>query len=110
MRYLPDATPVTNFTAAADNIKKGGEKETIWLRVSAWNRNAEICNEYLKIGSKVFIEGKLRPDPDTGGPRVYQRSDGTSGSSYEVTAERVVFLDSKSDRITAEDVTEEPYF
>jgi len=51
----------------------------------------------LKKGSKVLIEGRLNSDPETGGPRIFTRNDGTSGASYEVTAQRVVFLSSKSE-------------
>ncbi len=39
-----------------------------------------------------MIEGRLNPDKETGGPRVYQRNDGGYASSYEVTADRVIFL------------------
>jgi single-strand DNA-binding protein len=99
MRYLPNGQPVTNFNLATNRgyTNSNGEKikETTWFRISAWGRQAETCNQYLKVGSKVLIEGRLNPDQATGGPRVYQRQDGTYGSSYELTAERVVFMDSR---------------
>ncbi|MBK8989634.1 MAG: hypothetical protein IPM39_26845 [Chloroflexi bacterium] len=41
---------------------------------------------------RVLVEGRLRPDPATGGPRLWTRQDGTVGASYEVVAERVIFL------------------
>jgi single-strand DNA-binding protein len=42
----------------------------------------------------VLVEGRLRPDPETGGPRVYFRQDGTAGASFEVVAQTVRFLGS----------------
>jgi single-strand DNA-binding protein len=112
MRYLPNGNPVTNFTLATNrSYTSNGEKvkETTWFRISAWNKLAEICNQYLKVGSKVLVEGKLKPD-ENGSPRSWIK-DGVSYASYEVTASEVLFLDSRSeDRITPEDVTEEPYF
>jgi single-strand DNA-binding protein len=99
MRYLPNGQPVTNFNLATNRqyTNSNGEKvkETTWFRISAWGRQAETCNQYLKVGSKVLIEGRLNPDNATGGPRVYQRQDGTHGSSYELTADRVLFMDSR---------------
>ena len=69
-------------------------RETIWFRVTAWGKTAEICNQYLRKGMKVFIEGRLRPDTN-GSPRVFQRADGTNGSSYEVVASTVKFISPK---------------
>ena len=69
-------------------------KETIWFRVTAWGKTAEICNQYLRKGMRVFIEGRLRPDTN-GSPRVFQRADGTTGSSYEVVASTVKFISPK---------------
>ncbi|MBN2044653.1 MAG: single-stranded DNA-binding protein [Anaerolineales bacterium] len=96
MRYLESGQAVTNFNLASNRQYTAGNgervKETTWFRVTVWGRQAETCNEYLRSGSQVLIEGRLNPDRETGGPRVYQRNDGGYGSSYEVTAERVVFL------------------
>lgn len=96
MRYTPGGQAVTNFNVASNRQYTGADgekvKETVWFRVSAWGKQAEICNQYLKSGQQVMIEGRLTPDKDTGGPRVYARQDGTSAASYEITAERVVFL------------------
>ena len=96
MRYTPQGTPVTNFSVAANrnwtNADGTPGKETTWFRVSAWRRMAEVCNEYLSKGQQVFIEGRLRPDPETGRPRLWTRQDGTAGASFEVTARTVRFL------------------
>ena len=100
MRYMPDGQAVTNLSVATNRKwtnKATGEiqKETTWFRVSVWGKQAEAANEYLSKGSKVLVEGRLKPDPDTGSPRVYARNDGMAGASYEVAASRVQFLDSK---------------
>jgi single-strand DNA-binding protein len=101
MRYLPSGQAVTNFSMASSRQYTGsnGEqvKETIWFRISVWGKMAEVCNQYLKKGSKVLVEGRLTVDNATGGPRVYTRQDGTTGSSFEVSAQTVRFLSSRSD-------------
>jgi single-strand DNA-binding protein len=97
LRYQPDGTAICNFTAATNRKKKNGEKITTWFRVSVWGAQGEACNQYLQKGSKVLIEGRLNPDQTTGSPRVFQRQDGTHGASYELTADRVVFMDSRGD-------------
>ena len=101
MRYTADGTPVTNFSIAANrrwNTADGGKgEETIWFRITAWRQLAETCNEYLKKGRQVLVEGRLIPDPNTGGPRVYQRRDGSWGASFEVRALTVKFLGGRSD-------------
>ncbi|WP_448592952.1 single-stranded DNA-binding protein [Thermoflexus hugenholtzii] len=96
MRYTPEGTPVTSFRMAS-NIRyrdASGEQreETIWFRVSVFGRQAEIANQYLQKGRPVLVEGRLRPDPQTGNPRIFRRSDGTAGAVYEVRANRIVFI------------------
>ncbi len=96
MRYTPDGTPVTSFSIATNRRWTGRDgtpgEETTWFRVSVWGKQAETVAQYLSKGRLVLVEGRLKPDPSTGGPRVYQRQDGTSGASYEVTAVNVRFL------------------
>jgi len=97
MRYMPDGTPVTNFSVATnrrwtDSASGEPREETIWFRVSVWRRQAETANEYLSKGSQVLVEGRMRPDPQTGGPRTFTRQDGTVGASYEITADTVRFI------------------
>ncbi len=102
MRYMPDGTAVTSMNVATDRrwTDKGtGQpvQETTWFRVSVWGRQAESTNQYLSKGSMVLIEGHIRPDPQTGGPRLYSRQDGSMGSSFEITAENVRFLSSRNE-------------
>jgi len=96
MRYLPDGTPVTNFSIATNRkYTTNGQQvdETTWFRVTVWNKQAESVNTYLHQGSKVFVEGRLTGDPQTGGPKLYSKNDGTMGASFEITANVVKFLD-----------------
>lgn len=102
MRYLANGTPITSFSVATtrkwtDQQTGQPAEETCWFRVSVWNSQAEACNQYLNKGSKVLVEGALSPDRATGGPKTFQRRDGTIGASYEIKAEAVRFLNSRSD-------------
>jgi single-strand DNA-binding protein len=97
MRYSPNGQAVTSFSLASNRTYIGNDgqqvKETTWFRITVWGNQAESCNQYLKKGSKVLVEGRLIPD-DKGSPRVFQRKDGTYGASFEVNAQTVRFLSS----------------
>jgi single-strand DNA-binding protein len=101
MRFTPSGQAVTSFSVAVNETytNNNGEKvkKTIWFRVTAWGKQAEICNQYLKKGSMVLIEGRMNADPATGAPRIFTRQDGTAGASFEVTAQTVRFLSSRGD-------------
>jgi len=101
MRYTPAGKAVTNFNVATGRQYTGADgnqvKETVWFRVTTWGKTAEACNQYLKKGQKVLVEGRLNCDPATGGPVVFAKKDGTSGASFEITANVVRFLSSKED-------------
>ncbi len=100
MRYTPSGQAVTSFSVATNRQYTGSDgqqvKETIWFRVSTWGKSAETCNQYLRKGSKVLVEGRLNPDPKTGGPRIWQGQNGP-GASFEVTANTVRFLSSRGE-------------
>ncbi len=109
MRYTPNGTPVTSFTmattrrwAAADGSQN---EETTWFRVTVWGRQAETVAQYLSKGRLALVEGRLTPDRTTGGPRLWTGQDGVVRASYEVTANRVVFLGGRG--TTAETGTQE---
>jgi single-strand DNA-binding protein len=101
MRYTPSGQAVTSFSVASNRryTSSNGEQvnETIWFRISAWGKQAEICNQFLKKGSRVLIEGRLTPDKASGGPRIWQKQDGTSAASFEVTAQTVRFLTTRGE-------------
>jgi single-strand DNA-binding protein len=100
MRYTPNGQAVTSFPVATNRqyTASNGEsvKETIWFRISVWGKQAESCNQYLKKGSKVLVEGRLTPDPKTGGPKVWEGQNGP-GASYEITANTVRFLSTRGE-------------
>ena len=100
MRYTPSGQPVTTLSVATNRRYSGANgqpvKETAWFRVTVWGKQAETCNQFLHKGSKVLVEGRLTPDPETGGPRVWENN-GKHGASYEVTASTVRFLSGRED-------------
>lgn len=101
MRYTPGGQAVTNMSVATNRryTDSNGQRveETTWFRVSVWGNQAENVNQYLQQGSRVLVEGRLNPDPETGSPRIWTRNDGTPGASFEITAWRVVFLSSREE-------------
>jgi len=103
MRYMPDGTAVTNFSVATNRKWTDGAtgepvEEVTWFRVSVWGKQAESCNQYLEKGRLVLVEGRLQPDPKTGGPRIWSRQvDGSAGASYDLRAFNVRFLGSQED-------------
>ncbi len=101
MRYMPDGTAVTSFSIATNrrwnNAQGQPVDETTWFRVSVWGKRAEVANQYLTKGSKVLVEGRLKPDMNTGGPRLWTRQDGTVASSFEVTADNFSFVGTRND-------------
>lgn len=96
LRYMQDGTPVASFSVATNRKWKNKDgspgEETVWFRVSVWRRMAEVCNQYLSKGKQVYVEGRLTPDKETGGPRVWSGNDGAPRASYEITATEVKFL------------------
>lgn len=106
MRYTSSGAAVTSFSIATNQRWTGKDgqlqERTTWWRITAWRRLAETCNEYLNKGRLVLVEGRMNPDPETGSPKVFERSDGTHGASYEVTAMTVKFLGGRGDTVDIE--------
>jgi single-strand DNA-binding protein len=103
MRYLPSGQPVTSFSLATNRqyTNSSGQtvKETIWFRISVFGKQAESCSQYVHKGNQVLVEGRLVAD-EKGGPRIWQRQDGTSGASFEINAQTVRFLTRKDAEAT----------
>lgn len=99
MRYTPAGKSVTNFRMGSSRKYKNpqGEeiKETTWLKVVAWGKLGEIVNQYCGTGSQVIVTGRLRPDPNTGSPAIYDTKSGGHGAAFEVVATDVRILKSK---------------
>ncbi len=93
LRYTPSGQGVATFTIAVNrtyNSSSGEKKEDVsFVRIVAWARQAEICNEYLKKGSPIFVEGRLQS-------RNWEAQDGSKRSTMEVVAQNVQFLSSRS--------------
>ncbi len=94
-RYMPSGAAVTNFTVATNESwkdKQTGEQKdrTEWHRVAMFNRLAEIAAEYLRKGSQVYIEGKLRT-------RKWQGQDGADRYTTEIIADEMQMLGGRGD-------------
>lgn len=89
MRYTPSGRPVTTFSLATNRTWKtsDGEKrsETEWFNVVAWGSLAEICNQYLKKGQQVYIEGRLQS-------RSWEDDEKNKHQTTEVVAKEMVML------------------
>lgn len=100
MRFTPSGQPVTTLSLATNrrynNTNGQPVKETTWFRITVWGKQAEACNQHLHKGSRVLVEGRLTPDPETGGPHIWENN-GKYGASFEVTASAVRFVSSRED-------------
>ena len=92
MKYTPSGQAVTSFSVAVNEFftkDNKQQKKTTWFRISCWGKLAENCNQYVKKGMEVLVEGRLTPD-DQGNPRVFESNDNHK-SSFEVNASTVQF-------------------
>ena len=89
MRYTPSGSAVTSFSLAVNRryTPPNGEpqEETEWFDITAWNRLAETCNNYVTRGMKVYVEGRLRS-------RSWVGQDGQTRFRNEIVANTVTFL------------------
>lgn len=96
LRYTQNGDAVTSFSVATNrkwtNSDGSPGEETTWFRVSVWGNQAEACNKYLSKGRQVMVEGRLTPDRETGGPRLWTAQDGSQRASFEIRAVTVQFL------------------
>jgi single-strand DNA-binding protein len=93
MRYTANGSAVTNFSVATTDSwkdKQTGEQQerTEWHKVVTFNKLAEICGQYPKKGSKVYVEGQIQT-------RKWQGQDGQDRYTTEIVARDVQMLDSK---------------
>ena len=93
VRYLPSGEAVANLAiATTDKYKdKSGQLQeaTEWHRVSFFGRTAEVCGQYLKKGSQVYVEGAIRT-------RKYTDKEGIEKYATEIRGERMQMLGSRS--------------
>jgi len=109
LRYTGSGDAVCSFSLAV-NSGFGDNEVTSWWRISVWKKLAEVCKQYLEKGRQVLVVGELKPDPETGDPKIWQGNDGTPRASYELTAFKVEFLGNKgeSSQGNAKPASEEP--
>ena len=92
LRYTPSGVAVANLRLAVNRRykDKAGEQkeETCFVTVTTWDKQAEVCNQYLSKGRPVFVEGRLQS-------RSWETNDGQKRNTIDIRAERVQFLGSR---------------
>jgi single-strand DNA-binding protein len=87
MKYTPNGKAVSSFSLAIDN-GVGDKKTTLWFRVNAWEKQAELISD-LKKGAHVLVVGRVEQS------RTFQDKSGNQRVSMEITASTVRFLDKR---------------
>jgi single-strand DNA-binding protein len=94
LRYTPQGTAVCSISVATTERRKNQagdyDDHTTWFRVTVWNRQAELANEYLAKGRQLYIEGRLRQEE-------YTDREGNPRTSLEVNATDIQFLGRRED-------------
>ena len=92
MNYTPNGVAVTKFSLAVNRVTRSStgekEKETDWFNIVAWRQLAEICNNYLHKGDKVYIDGRLQQ-------RKYTDKNGVERTAIDVIASDMEVLSPK---------------
>lgn len=95
LKYLPSGTAVADLRLAVNRRvfdRSSGERkdETVFVDVTAWEKTAEFCKNYLHKGSGIFVEGRLKQDS------WQDKETGKNQSKISVVAERIQFAESKN--------------
>lgn len=92
MRTTPQGVNVTSFSVATNyvyNSPAGGKVEQVeYHNIVAWRKLGEIAHQYLKKGSRVYVEGRIQT-------RSWQGNDGQKRNRTEIVLENMIMLDSK---------------
>ena len=102
-RFTPKGSKVCSFTVAVDRRWKseGDTKEaTDWFNIEVWGRLAEICNEYLRKGSLVYLEGRLKTDK-------YVDDHGENRYFTKVVVQQMQMLDKREEKGMVEEMPAE---
>ena len=95
LRHAPSGDPVTSFSVATSRRWTGADgqrqEKTVWFRVSAWQRLAETCNQYLAKGRRVMVVGEVEE------PSTWTDDSGNVRASLQVRARSVQFLSSRDE-------------
>lgn len=86
IRYTQSGIPVANMTLAVNRPPKKGEQESTcdFFPIVAWDKRAEICEKYLRKGSKILVKGEIQN-------RQYEAKDGTKRQITEIIADQIRF-------------------
>ena len=100
LRQTQGGTQIAKLGMAVNRRRNAnGEthEDTCYIDLTAFGRQAEVIGQYLSKGRQVMIEGRMTPDKTTGGPRTWQAQDGSWRASYEMTSDRIIFLQGGGD-------------
>lgn len=90
LRYTPGGTAVASFSVGVNKSRKkedgSWDSQTAWFKVTCWSKLAENVEKYIQKGNRVFVEGELVFDPQTGSPKTYAMNYGRIGASFEINA------------------------
>lgn len=94
MRYTPKGTPATRFSVAVNrnwtNAEGQRQEETDWFNIEAWGKLGETCQQYLKKGRMIFIEGRLHTER-------WEDEKGETQYMTKIIARNMQMLDRKPD-------------
>jgi single-strand DNA-binding protein len=100
LKFTPNGSAVCNFSIATSENwkdKEGNKKiDTQWHRITVWGKSAESCGEYLKKGSSVCVEGKIKT-------RSYEDKQGVKKYVTDIIADHVTFLSCKNNEAATHD-------
>lgn len=99
LRTVAGDKQVCNLTVAVDTY---GDKPTLWIDLSVWGAGAENCAKYLTKGREVAVHGQIDE------LHVYEKKDGTQGSSLRVSTRDVSFIGPRDDSATRRDQSDVP--
>jgi single-strand DNA-binding protein len=94
MRFTPNGTAVTNFTVAVNRRSRtqnsGEESETDWYRIVCFGRQAELADQMLRKGLRVYVDGRLQQNR-------FRGDDGQERTSVEIIASDFIILTPRED-------------
>ena len=89
LRYTQSGTAVAQLRLATDRRRQNGQVEADWHNITAWGKTAEIVNEHVSKGDRIFVAGRLSYSS-------YEGSDGQRRFRTEIHANEVIFLDARN--------------
>lgn len=115
LKELGNGSTVCNMTVATNRTwnstnEEGNtvrNKETTWFNAETWGDQAKVCAQYLKQGSRVYIEGRLKQAANYSGPRTWMTAEGEPRAAFEVRISNIIFLSSNNEPQSNGNVTQE---